>query len=259
MSTKLFISRGVVAAFVFSGGVLLSQQLNKKPLTDRSRSTAEAPESRSNQSPAPAPAAVRWVKTNAEDTQYGADETVISHQQLVDGAEFLLDSLLTRTEAFPELAQKNPELAAKEAFSLVEGIALAVNTSVGNKMIGPLRERVEKMLCDRETSDAKAISLAYLLTSVPQVASQSGFECFFSGHTKEGVAVWSMLDAWRGAGAEVTPAIAALQGSAADERTKRRLMKVEDEIALRSQADMHRRAYPPVKASPPPEFSHPNQ
>jgi hypothetical protein len=87
-------------------------------------------------------------------------------------------------------------------------------------------------LCDRTLEDDQTISTAHMALALPDIATDSGFECYFS-RAKEGVPLWTMLDAWRRSGLPKTPAIARLQTTATDPRTTRRFLGDEEAMAQR--------------------------
>ena len=160
--------------------------------------------------PPPAPGAAADMDPNRE-------------QARVDRAGFLLDRVfeqLKRMSAREELPSAEAQATAVESYltGLLEG---AVDSDPG--MRSAFGASLRSRLCgDRAPSDAEAISLARMVTVLPDVATAESLDCFFA-KAKENVPLWSMLDAWRSSGLPKTAALARLEASAQDARTVRRL------------------------------------
>jgi hypothetical protein len=99
----------------------------------------------------------------------------------------------------------------------------------------------EAEICDgTNNTDLDLMLFSRLSVMQPDVTTPRALNCGLSGRTKEDVVLWSLLDAWHNAGRPTIPAIASIEASAADERTKSRLRVPE----MRA---------PSIQDGPPPE------
>jgi len=150
-------------------------------------------------------------------------------QARVDRAAFVLDRVFERIRlmsAVDDLPSAEAQATAVGPYltGLLEG---AVQSDPG--MRSAFGSALRSRLCgDRAPSDAEVISLAQMVTVLPDVATEESLDCFFA-KAKEDVPLWSMIDAWRSSGLPKTAALARLEASAQDARTVRRLGDPEEQ------------------------------
>jgi hypothetical protein len=146
-------------------------------------------------------------------------------------AEFLLNGVFNQLAGESQRGTDPAEARADAVLPYLSGVLNgALQADPGIR--GAFAAQFTSALCERTLADDQAISVAHIALALPDVASDSGFECFFS-KAKEGVPLWTMLDAWRRSGLPKTPAIARLQASATDSRTTRRFLSDEEALAQR--------------------------
>jgi hypothetical protein len=105
-------------------------------------------------------------------------------------------------------------------------------------LLQPLAQEVEGRLCGPLPGTPELVLLSRIGLLLPQLTSQRGFDCVFSRHQQEDIATWSLLDAWRNSGLDLSPTLVALQERATDSRTRRLFMTADEELALRSRHAM---------------------
>ena len=88
-------------------------------------------------------------------------------------------------------------------------------------MRGAFSEMFTSSLCGGELGEDEATTMAYAGLMLPDIPTSQGFDCFF-GKAKEGIAFWTMLDAWKHSGLKETPILAQIRATATDSRTVRR-------------------------------------
>jgi hypothetical protein len=143
--------------------------------------------------------------------------------QRLSRAEYLFDRFLERLSRQPRLPGSTPEKQANLLRSTLTGVIEAARAFDPISRVA-LSHELTRRLCETELGHAESIAVAYLATDMPEISTEKGFECFFSKiGRQESPRVWAMLDAWRSSGQPPTAAILALQRTALDERTRRRL------------------------------------
>jgi hypothetical protein len=146
-------------------------------------------------------------------------------------AEFLLNGVFDQLAEQSRMGVKVAETRAGKVLPYLGGVLNgALQADPG--MRSAFSEEFTSSLCERTLGDDQMISVAHMALALPDIATESGFECFFS-KAKEDVPLWTMLDAWRHSGLPKTPAIARLQTSATDSRTARRFLSDEEAMAQR--------------------------
>lgn len=146
-------------------------------------------------------------------------------------AEFLLNGVFKQLTHQSRMGIDPAEARADAVLSYLSGVlngALQADPGIRSAFSAEFT----LSLCDRALEDDQSISMAHMALALPDIATESGFECFFS-KSKEGVPLWTMLDAWRRSGLPKTPAIARLQATATDSRTTRRFLSDEEALAQR--------------------------
>jgi hypothetical protein len=130
-------------------------------------------------------------------------------------------------------ADEAPEASANMVRTYVQGMADTIRQT-SPAVRSALAEEFTQRLCGEALRDDELITMAYLALELPDIASTKGFDCLFSRRgTREDTVLWSMLDAWRHSGQEKTAAIAAIEQTASDPRTQRRLLPRAAELLLR--------------------------
>lgn len=143
-------------------------------------------------------------------------------------ANYLVTRLFARLDAIPTNTGDS-ELRVNtmsDYLTAMSDVVRQLDPGMFEAMAGEFTRR----LCDQELGEDQTITMAYLGQSMPEAVTGRGLECFFSGAAgREDIRLWTMLDAWRQSGQERTPAIAALEKSARDPRTRRRFLPIEVE------------------------------
>jgi hypothetical protein len=129
-----------------------------------------------------------------------------------------------------------PETRANAIRGRLQGMAAAIR-QLAPGVRSALADEFSQRLCSGSLKDDQLVTMAYLAQELPDIASSRAFDCVFSqrGH-QEDVVLWYMLDAWRFSDQPKTAALEAIERSATDERTRRRFLPRDKEIALRQAA-----------------------
>jgi hypothetical protein len=96
-------------------------------------------------------------------------------------------------------------------------------------LVDDLAAEFETKMCDPNADPAELMVLSNVMGHMPELGNERGFECIAARGTEDAV-LWRSLDAWRAGALPKTPAIARLEQTATDERTRRRLVKFADEV-----------------------------
>jgi hypothetical protein len=145
-------------------------------------------------------------------------------------------TLLTRVKLSPFHGQGKPELAVNVIQDYLVGWATALQQGAP-ELLPEVAAQVTEEMCRPDASAEAVIALAKLAQQVPALTKAAALDCVFRRSSKEDVVLWSALDAWRASGMLPTPEIKKLQASATDERTRRRFLSHEQEIAVRTAAN----------------------
>jgi hypothetical protein len=149
-------------------------------------------------------------------------------------ATYLVGSLFRRLGRPGGGSADVPEASANMARTYLQGMTDAIRQT-SPAVRSALAEEFTARLCDDTLRDDELITMANLALELPDIASSRGFDCLFDRRGKQEDAVlWAMLDAWRHSGQEKTAAIAAIERTATDARTQRRLLPREVELRLRT-------------------------
>ena len=175
--------------------------------------------------PAPPPAIAVCPRTSDDDP-------VALAEARRKRAEFLLSGVFKQLADQSHAGIEVAEARANSVLPYVSGVLHgALQADPGLR--SAFSAEFTSSLCERTLEDDQTISMAHMALGLPDVATESGFDCFFS-KAKEGVPLWTMLDAWRRSGLPKTPAIARLQATATDSRTTRRFLSDEEALTQRS-------------------------
>jgi hypothetical protein len=141
----------------------------------------------------------------------------------------VFDGMLEHFKMAVRAMPGNPEAVAT-AMRMYQTGAAETLVRAAPELIPDLAKQIEGSLCEAGASDAQLMVMAQLAGDVPELASESGFDCVFQKRKGEDLALWRTLDAWRRSGMARTPGIEQLERSATHEQTRLRL-KDEDPVA----------------------------
>jgi hypothetical protein len=100
-----------------------------------------------------------------------------------------------------------------------------------------LTAEIDAAVCAPAKDPALTLVTLQLLMQMPELSSESAFNCLLAGNPKEDVVLWHALDAWAKSGLPNTEAIAAIRRTAIDTRTLSRLNGSDLRSALAEAAD----------------------
>jgi hypothetical protein len=148
-------------------------------------------------------------------------------------AASLLETLFRRLPGRRERLADVPETSANAVRSYLQGMTDAVKQT-SPAVRAALAEEFNDRLCGGSLRDDELITMAYLGLELPDITAPRGFDCVFTQRGEhEDAVVWYMLDAWRYSGHDKSAAIAQIERSATDPRTRRRFLSREEEVSMR--------------------------
>jgi hypothetical protein len=137
------------------------------------------------------------------------------------------------------------EATANSMIPHMQGVIMALR-SVDPELIKEVQADMSQRMCDGEPTDMEIMLFAKSVVVDPAIATAGSLECALSRRAREDIVMWTLLDAWRTAGAPPIPSTAALRRSATDERT-RQFLTMRPESYL-SQTNQSSRVAAPVSA-----------
>lgn len=97
-------------------------------------------------------------------------------------------------------------------------------------LMDELAGEIETTMCDHEASPASIMLMSRVVQQLPELGNPRGFDCVVARGTED-VVLWDALDAWRKGALPKSAALERLERAATDERTRRRSIKWDDELA----------------------------
>jgi hypothetical protein len=94
-------------------------------------------------------------------------------------------------------------------------------------MVDELAAEFEASLCNPDLNPSEVMVISRVMGQMPELGNDRGFDCIFE-RGAEDMVLWSTLDAWRANAMPKSAAFAKLEQSARDERTRSRLVKLND-------------------------------
>jgi len=85
----------------------------------------------------------------------------------------------------------------------------------------------------RERNELDLMLYSKLAILEPALGSSRGLECALEHYEREDVVLWSLLDAWNAGGRAPLAVLPAIERHASDERTRRRLLPIEEQRRAR--------------------------
>jgi hypothetical protein len=235
-----------MSALTFVVGIGIGFALHKRPVPARAADAADEPpvaqaERREARGEAPVISAVR------PNPGAGAEEAAHRRSEAEHKARVTVDNLTSRLLSDAD-ASKQFGLEGQGQFM----VPYLMGTMAGLRAADPallhdMSEALAERTCSHPQSDLEVMMVSQMVMTAPELGRPTTFDCALRGRKTEDVALWAMLDAWRGTGQEMPRAIAEIQDSATDERTKRRLQNYEQSRQERLLAPSN----PPVGATPP--------
>jgi hypothetical protein len=125
----------------------------------------------------------------------------------------------------------SPEAAANEISVYMHAWADTVVRTAPD-LVDELASQIELTMCDPQARPAQLIVMSRVIGKMPELANAHSFECLFTQHPQEDIVLWSALDAWRAAGRPKSAAIARIEQTASDSRTRQRLKSPEEQREL---------------------------
>ena len=115
----------------------------------------------------------------------------------------------------------NPESHATQTAEYLEGWVDGVIRTAPD-LVDELAQEVQDTLCAKDRDRSLLLVTFRLIGSMPELASDAGFDCIFTEDAGEDIVLWGALDAWRASGLPKSAALAALEHTASDPRTRER-------------------------------------
>jgi hypothetical protein len=155
-------------------------------------------------------------------------------------ARDMIDLVMQRVAVAAKANPSNPEAAIAANYDYLAGWADGVIRNAPD-LADELAAELETMLCADEVSPVASLTASRLGLQMPELATANALDCVFKrqvesgkgGKLTEDIVLWSALDTWRRADLPKTPALEAVEASAHDDRTRRRLGSLQDERARR--------------------------
>jgi hypothetical protein len=148
-------------------------------------------------------------------------------------AASLVETLFLRLPSRVGGWDDGPEASANLIRPYLKGLVEGVRQSSPAVQAAFVQEFTER-LCRGGLGDDQLVAMAYLGMELPGLTELRAYECVFSQRKQEDVVTWYMLDAWRQSGQDKSPAIAELQRTATDPRTRRRFLTRDEELQVRA-------------------------
>lgn len=126
----------------------------------------------------------------------------------------------------------NPESLATQTSDYLLGWVDST-VRVAPDLADELATEVDATLCASDRDPALALVSLRLLMAMPELSSEEGFDCVFAQDAPEDVVLWTALDAWHASGLPKSKAIAELEKTASDPRTRHFLVDPETRVQLR--------------------------
>jgi hypothetical protein len=159
-------------------------------------------------------------------------ERAYREQQSTDLINLLLGRLDIMDSSEPD---GDPEVHATRLLMYQKGLMDAIVRTAPD-LADELAAGIERELCSGSATVSRVISLSHFIHDMPELANERAFDCIAS-RGKEDAMLWAVLDAWRATGMPPTPAIAKIQQTATDERTRSRFETDQDLLERSGNSD----------------------
>ena len=226
--SRLLMIGGATMVFTMGVGVgLVAHGRSSRPVSGGDRGETVAQTEREERSVS-APAREPEVGSSRRAPNEAAEEAARRRSETEHKARMAVDSL---TRELLQQAQANERYGIEAVGHSMTPYLTGMMTGLRHGRSGA-RARDGRVLaertCSHPQSDVELMMVSQMVFAAPaELGTSRTFECGLRGRKKEDVPLWEMIDAWRVSGQAMPQAIAEMQASATDERTKQRLSNYE--------------------------------
>jgi len=227
---------GLITAAFFAGRLTATTAVNERltkegETTDQVNPSSHSARHQHGRDLQPLLRGLAVAQASKELTAAIPDEEAKAEELRQDRAAFLLAGVFRQLEDQRRRRVEPAEARANAVVAYLAGVMRGA-AQADPRMRAAFSTKFTNALCDGGMPADETLSVAHMAMIFPDIATPKGFECFFKG-AKEDIATWTMLDAWKHSGLEKSAAIAQMEATATDERTKRRFLSDAAAVAQR--------------------------
>lgn len=128
----------------------------------------------------------------------------------------------------PEYSEANLEQKVNSITPYLAGLIQGLRAA-DPRVMHQFRDELADKTCRTDRTDFDLAVFAKLAILQPELGSSRAINCALEGRKQEDYILWSVLDVWNASGRQPVPALASIERTASDERTRRRLLPISEQ------------------------------